>query len=116
MDGLDEISTIGPTRVSELRGSEVHTRTIDPREFGIEYARLSDLQVDTVEAAADAIREVLAGTKGPRYDIAALNAAAALVVAERAGDLHAGLKLAREALDSGKAKRTLESLVRCSQA
>jgi anthranilate phosphoribosyltransferase len=114
VDGLDEISTVGPTRVSELRDGEVHTRTIDPRDFGIPYARLSDLQVNTVEEAADAIRGVLAAEKGPRYDIAALNAAAALVVSEHAVDLNDGLKLARKAIDSGAARHTLETLVRCS--
>jgi anthranilate phosphoribosyltransferase len=114
LDGLDEISTLGPTRVSELRDGEVHTRSVDPCDFGIPYARLSDLQVNTVDEAADAIRGVLAAEKGPRYDIAAINAAAALVVAEHAVDLKHGLSLAREAIDSGAARRTLETLVRCS--
>jgi len=111
MDGLDEISTLGPTRVSELRDGEIHSRTIDPRDFGIVYARLSDLQADTADESAHAIRAILAGEKGPRHDIAVLNAAAALVVAERAADLAAGLTLARQAIDSGAARRTLEMLV-----
>jgi anthranilate phosphoribosyltransferase len=114
MDGLDEISTLGPTRVSELRDGEIHSHTIDPRDFGIAYARLSDLQADTADESARAIRAILAGEKGPRYDIAVLNAAAALVVAERAADLAAGLQRAREAIDSGKARQTLEMLVRHS--
>jgi anthranilate phosphoribosyltransferase len=114
IDGLDEISTLGPTRVSELFRGEVHTRTIDPRDFQIPYARLSDLQVNSADESADALRKILDREKGPRYDIAALNAAAALVVAERAADLHAGLTLAREAIDSGKARHTLETLVRHS--
>jgi anthranilate phosphoribosyltransferase len=114
MDGLDEISTLGPTRVSELRDGEIHSHTIDPRDFGIAYARLSDLQADTADESARAIRAILAGAKGPRYDIAVLNAAAALVVAERAADLAAGLQRAREAIDSGKARQTLEMLVRHS--
>jgi anthranilate phosphoribosyltransferase len=58
---------------------------------------------------------VLGGNKGAMYDIAALNAAAALVVAERVDDLKAGLELARNAIDSGKAKAALDTLVRCSQ-
>ncbi len=115
VDGLDEISTLGPTRVSELRDGHVQTRTIDSREFGLPHARLSDLQVNSVDEAADALQKVLGGEKGPRYDIAALNAGAALVVAERANDLKAGLDLARAALDSGAAKKTLESLIRLSQ-
>jgi anthranilate phosphoribosyltransferase len=116
MDGLDELSTIGPTRVSELRDGEIHTRTIDPRDFGLPYARLSDLQVNGADESAETMRRVLAGEKGPRYDIVALNAAAALVVAEKVADLKAGLDLARAALDTGRARQTLETLIRCSQA
>jgi anthranilate phosphoribosyltransferase len=116
MDGLDEISTMGPTRVSDLRDGHVHTHTIDPRELGLPYARLSDLQVNDVDEAARMLRSVLDGNKGPAYDIAALNAAAALVVAGRVSDLHAGLTLARDALDSGSASKTLESLTRASHS
>ena len=116
MDGLDEISTMGPTRVSDLRDGHVHTHTIDPRELGIPYARLSDLQVNNVDESAAVLRSILDGTKGPAYDIAALNAAAALVVAERVAGLQAGLELARAALDSGSARKTLETLIRTSQS
>jgi anthranilate phosphoribosyltransferase len=116
MDGLDEISTMGPTRVSDLRDGHVHTHTVDPRELGLPYARLSDLQVNDVDEAARMLRSILDGNKGPGYDIAALNAAAALVVAGRVSDLHAGLTLARDALDSGSARKTLESLTRASHS
>jgi anthranilate phosphoribosyltransferase len=116
LDGLDEISTLGPTRVSELRDGEIHTRTIDPRDFGIEYARLSDLQVSSVDEAADAMIQVLAGQKGPRQDIAAINAGAALVVAGRATMLKDGLDMARHVMTSGAAKKTLDLLIRCSQS
>jgi len=116
MDGLDEVSTLGPTRVSELKDGDVTTRTIDPRDVGLAYSRLSDLQTGSVEESADAIWGIFRGEKGPKYDIAALNAGAALVVAERAPDLKAGLDIARQALDSGAAKRTLESLIKTSQS
>jgi anthranilate phosphoribosyltransferase len=115
MDGLDEISTLGPTRVSELRDGQVTTRTFDPSEVGLPYARLSDLQTNSVDESAEVIKRIFAGEKGPRHDIAALNAGAALVVAERVEDLSTGLKLAKEALDSGAARKTLESLVHFSQ-
>ncbi len=114
-DGLDELSTLGPTRVSELRDGEIHTWMFDPGSVGIPYARLSDLQVDSVDEAADAMRRVFVAEKGPLYDIAALNAAAALVVAGRAETIDAGLTLARGALDTGGARATLEKLVACSQ-
>jgi anthranilate phosphoribosyltransferase len=113
-DGLDELSTIGPTRVSELKHGRITTWTFDPRTVGLPYARLSDLQVDTVEQAADALRRVFSGEKGPRRDIALLNAAAAMVIAGSSHDLTHGIAEAADALDSGRAMATLETLVRCS--
>jgi anthranilate phosphoribosyltransferase len=110
-DGLDEISTLGPTRVSELREGHIRTWTLDPKDIGIAYARLSDLQVETIEQAAEALTGILQGSTGPMRDIALLNAAAALVVAEKAEDLAAGLRLARDSLDAGNAKKALELLI-----
>lgn len=115
-DGLDEISTLGPTRVGELNAGKVTSFVIDPKSIGIPYARLSDLQVDSVEQAAEALHEVFSAKPGPRRDIAQLNAAAALVVAGRAKSIEEGLKLAGEVLDSGAGKRTVEALFRCSNA
>jgi anthranilate phosphoribosyltransferase len=110
-DGLDELSTIGPTRISELNGSRIHTWKLDARELGLPAARLSDLQADTAEQSARIIGETLAGGKGPPRDIALLNAAAAIVVAGARPDLPSALTLAGEVIDSGKAQRTLETLV-----
>jgi anthranilate phosphoribosyltransferase len=113
-DGLDELSTIGPTRVSELRDGHISTWTLDPAKLGLAYARLSDLQVSSVEEAADMLRMVMQGTMGPMRDIALLNAAAGLVIAGRSRDLKEGLVVAADAVDSGKAQRTLEALIRAS--
>jgi len=113
-DGLDELSTLGPTRVSELTGGEVHTWSLDPAKLGLPYARLSDLQVDSADASADVIRRVLRGELGPARDITALNAAAALVVAGKESQLPQALRRATDAIESGRALRTLEALVRCS--
>jgi anthranilate phosphoribosyltransferase len=115
-DGLDELSTLGPTRVSELRDREVQTWSLDPAQLGLPYARLSDLQVNSVEESADVIRRVLWGETGAARDIVALNAAAALLVAGREDDLPGALRSAEEAIESGAAERTLEALVRCSNA
>lgn len=115
-DGLDELSTLGPTRVSELKDGRLHTWTLDPRTLGLEYARLSDLVVADVDEAADALWRVLTGETGPRREIATLNAGAALVIAGRARDLAEGLALATDAIDNGNARRTLDALVRCSQS
>jgi anthranilate phosphoribosyltransferase len=113
-DGLDELSTLGPTRVSELRDGHIQTWTLDPDKLDIPYARLSDLQVSSVEEAADSLRLVLQGVVGPMRDIAMLNAAAALVIGDKAGDLKEGLVLAAEVIDSGQAAATLETLIRSS--
>ena len=92
-DGLDEISTLGPTRISEsARGPHPHLDT-RPEGIGIAYARLSDLQVETIEEAAEALTSVLQERPGPKRDIALLNAAAAMVIAEKAEDLKEGLEI-----------------------
>jgi anthranilate phosphoribosyltransferase len=113
-DGLDELSTIGPTRVSELRDGHIQTWTLDPAKLGISYSRLSDLQVASVDEAADALRLVFQGVIGPMRDIATLNAAAALVIAGKARELKDGLVMAADAIDSGRAAGTLEKLIRAS--
>jgi anthranilate phosphoribosyltransferase len=115
-DGLDEISTLGPTRISELRDGTVRTSSFDPADVGIARATLSDLQVNNLDEAAAALTEVFSGRSGPRLDIAILNAAAAIVIAGRAADLPAGLLQARAAVADGSARRTLESLTHRSQA
>jgi anthranilate phosphoribosyltransferase len=116
VDGLDELSTIGPTRVSELRDGHVTTWTLDPAKLGLAYARLSDLAVSSVDEAADLLRLVMQGTVGPTRDIALLNAAAGLVIAGKCRDLKEGMILAADAVDSGKAQQTLDALIKHSHA
>lgn len=113
-DGLDELSTIGPTRISELKDGHIHTWTLDPTTLGLPYARLSDLQVASVDEAANLMRQVMEGVLGPTRDIAVLNAAAGLVIAGKAPDLREGVMLASEAIDTGRAKQTLDALIRAS--
>jgi anthranilate phosphoribosyltransferase len=115
-DGLDEISTLGPTRISELRDGHVHTWTLDPKELGIDCARLSDLQIASLDEAAKSLTSVLKNDRGPKRDIALLNAAAAIFIAEKAGDLNEGLQIARKSLDEGKAAKALETLITESNA
>jgi anthranilate phosphoribosyltransferase len=95
-----------------LKDGRVTTWRLDPKEFGIPDARLSDLQVESVEQAADCLQRVLAGERGPMRDIALLNAAAALVVAGRVQTIGAALQTVATAVDSGAVKRTLEMLIR----
>src|SRR5947199_1475482 len=104
-DGLDELSTLGPTRVSELQGGQVHTWKLDPQTLGLPFARLSDLQVANVDEAAEALTKLFAGEKGAMRDMALLNAAAGLVIGEKCADLKEGLAQAARAIDSGAARR-----------
>jgi anthranilate phosphoribosyltransferase len=113
-DGLDEISTMGPTRVSELKDGKVSTWALDPRDVGIPLGRLSDLQVGSAVEAELAIRSVLGGKQGPKRDIAVLNAAAGLCIAEKASTLAHGITLAETAIDGGAAKNTLDRIVAIS--
>jgi anthranilate phosphoribosyltransferase len=113
-DGLDELSTLGPTRISELKDGRVETWQLDPASLGLPAARLSDLQVSSAEQSAEVIGKILAGERGPARDIAILNAAAAIHIAGSASDLRAAMTLAQHAVDSGQAAKSLEMLVRYS--
>jgi anthranilate phosphoribosyltransferase len=116
LDGLDEITITGPTRVSEVRESQVHTYEIDPQAFGLELAPLQAIigGSDSAENAS-IVRCVLEGEKSPRRDVVLMNAAAALVAANKADHLTSGITLAATSIDSGAAIRKLETLVRFSQ-
>jgi anthranilate phosphoribosyltransferase len=120
-DGLDELSTTGPSTVHELvrvpdpsgDGSvSVSTYRVDPADLGLARSTLEDLRGGDASVNADAIRRVVAGDPSPHRDIALLNASAALVVIGRAPDLAAGLSLASSLVDSGRAAEVLEHFIR----
>jgi anthranilate phosphoribosyltransferase len=102
-DGLDELTTTAPSTVFEVRDGQVTEFELDPRELGVARADLDDLRGGTVAENVAIADAVLAGETGPRSDIVALNAAAALVAAGAEPDLAAGLSRARDALASGAA-------------
>jgi anthranilate phosphoribosyltransferase len=109
--GLDELSTIGPNRVTRLQGDRVETFSLDPQDLGLRRAELSDLRGgDPGENAAIAC-DILDGQPGARRDVVLLNASAALVAGGIAGDLSHGLNLAAESIDSGAARTRLDGLV-----
>jgi anthranilate phosphoribosyltransferase len=112
--GLDELSTSGPSRVVELKGDEVTEWIIDPAELGIATAPLDAVAGGTPEENAATIRSILSGESGPRRDIVLLNAAAGFVASDRAADMAAGLELARDSIDSGGARRALDDLISAS--
>jgi len=113
-DGLDEITTTGPTHVAELADGKVKTFEVKPEDVGLKRASAADLKGGDAAANAAAVRAVLEGKSGPVRDIALLNAAAALVVAGRAKTLADGIKLAQKSVDSGEAKKRLDRLIEVS--
>jgi len=110
-DGLDEISTVGPTSVIQLKDGVIENFTISPEDVEISRARLEDLKGGDASVNAEAIRRLLAGKRGPYRDIVLMNAAGALVVAGKAADMPEGLRLAAESVDTGAAKEKLEGLI-----
>ncbi len=110
-DGLDELSTTGPSQVAELCDGTVRTFEVTPEDGGLPRARVGDLKGGDATTNADALRALLDGLRGPYRDIVLLNGAAALIVAGRADDLAAGVARAAEAIDSGAAKAVLGALV-----
>ncbi|MBN8532412.1 MAG: anthranilate phosphoribosyltransferase, partial [Alphaproteobacteria bacterium] len=115
-DGMDEITTTGKTHVTALSRGHIQSFTINPEEFGIPLAEPQELQGRTATENAHAITRLLAGEGGPYRDIVMLNAAAALVVADRVGDITVGLQIAGEAIDSGAAADALAKLVMLTNA
>lgn len=113
-DGLDEISTMAPTTIAHVYAGCVAIERFDPATMGVPPANVADLQARDLDDAAARALGVLRGDRGPARDIVLLNAAAALVVGDVAGDLRAGLQMAAKAIDSGAAVKTLETLARTS--
>ena len=111
-DGLDELSVTAPSTIMHVREGEVHEERIDPKELGLAAAGLDEVTALDLEEATAMLRGVIYGTvSGPPRDLALLNAAATLVVGDRAGSLPQGLQLAAEAIDRGAAAETLERLI-----
>jgi anthranilate phosphoribosyltransferase len=123
-DGLDELSTTGPSTIHELirtpdltnlagDGSvSVSVYRLDPSDLGLARASLDDLRGGDAAVNAHAIRRVVAGDPSPHRDIAVLNAAAALVVIGQSSDLAAGITLASSLIDSGQTAAVLDEFIR----
>jgi anthranilate phosphoribosyltransferase len=112
LDGLDEITVTGKTRVAEARGGAVRSYEVEPEEFGIERAALSELAGGDAAANAAMIRAVLGGERSPRRDVVVMNAAAALVAAGKAEHIAGAIPIAAQSLDSGAAREKLATLAR----
>lgn len=116
LDGMDEITTTGGTKVSEIKRGQVISYEIAPEEFGIKRSEKSQLTGGDSKTNAEIIKAVFQGEKGARRDIVVLNAAAGLYVGKAAAGLKEGIAIAEEIIDSGKAMSKLEELSRFSKS
>lgn len=110
-DGMDEITLTGPTFYASINDGQVETGQIQPQDFGLTCCRLEDLQGGDAACNADIVRTILSGATGPKRDVVLLNAAYALVAAGVVADPTSGLRVAAEAIDSGRALQRLQGLV-----
>ena len=114
-DGLDELTTTGRSRVFQLKDGGVSEYDLDPQDLGLSRSRPDDLLGGTPPENADILRQVLDGKPGPRRDVVLLNAAAAVLAAGRADDWPQALTVARDSLDSDRARQVLVRLVEASR-
>ncbi len=112
LDGLDEITITGPTRIAEAREGSVRSYEVEPEEFGMARATLQEISGGDAPENAAIIRAIVGGEKSPRRDVVLLNAAAALVAAGRADHLAAAIPLAVQSIDTGAAAAKLAALAR----
>ena len=113
-DGLDEITTTGPTKISEWRDGSVHTYEFDAASIGVPRANPTALKGGDSDENARALRSCLEGGDGPVRDIVVVNAAGALVASGVAPDMAAAYAHASESVDSGAALGKLDGLIRLS--
>jgi anthranilate phosphoribosyltransferase len=109
--GLDELTTIGPTSVAEYHGGEVRIFEVTPEDAGLARGALADLKGGDGEFNAEALRAVLNGAPGVYRDTVLLTAGGALIVAGKADDIRAGVALAAESVETGRALAALERMV-----
>jgi anthranilate phosphoribosyltransferase len=117
VDGLDEISTIGKTRISWLRGGKVTTREMAPKDFGVKQAKMEDIKGTTPEESTEIVFEILNGSvdsDDPKREIVQVNGAAAIIAAGKADDFGYGMEAAHESIESGGAYRKLKELIEFS--
>jgi len=113
-DGLDELTTTGPSTVFDVRDGQARGSVLDPAELGLPNATIEDLRGGDPQASAEIVLSLLRGERGPRRDVVVLNAAAALEVAGKASSLEDGMAMASASIDSGAAIDTLARWVTAS--
>ena len=115
-DGTDEISISEPTQVAALEDGKIRGKEVHPEDAGLPVHSFRDIMGGTPAENAQAFRDLLDGAKNAYRDAVLLNAAAALVVADKAADLKSGAEMAAESIDSGAAKARIAALARVTQA
>lgn len=115
LDGIDEISISGPTRVSEVKEGQVITYTVTPEQLGMEPAPPEAVSGGDPRTNARMLRQILRGEQGPRRDVVLINAGAVLYLAGRAKSMAEGVRRAADAVDSGKAADKLAEMIRFSR-
>lgn len=113
-DKLDEISMSSPTTICEIKEGWYKTYEITPEDFGLNRCSKSDLVGGTPDENAEITRSILRGEQGPKRDAVLMNAGAALYIGGKAEDMEAGIKLAGEIIDSGKAMEILNKFIEVS--
>lgn len=111
LNGLDEISTLGRTKISELEGRRIKTYEVKPEDFGINRTDAESIAGKDLDENVRILLKVMRGERGPRRDIVLLNAAAAITVGGKAKNIREGLKIAADAVDSGRAYEKVVQLV-----
>jgi anthranilate phosphoribosyltransferase len=114
-DHCDEISISGKTTICQLKDGSIATYQIEPEMVGLKRADLKEIQGGTPEKNADILLQVLRGKPGPPRDVVLLNAAAVFAAAEKVLNLRDGVEMARESVDSGRAMKKLEEMIRFSK-
>ncbi|UCE99978.1 MAG: anthranilate phosphoribosyltransferase [Planctomycetota bacterium] len=116
-NGLDEISTIGVTKILELKEGKIAGKELNPEDLGITLAGVDDLKVTDAKTSAEVLRDILTGAEaGPRKDIVILNAAAAIIAGALADDFESAIKLAEASISDGRAPACLEKLIEVSNS
>ena len=115
-DGLDEITTTGPTFVSEVKDGKVKEFEIHPESYGLDVTTLESLRGGHPAENAMALQGLLKGEHSDYRDIVRLNSGAAMMIAGLAADIPSGIDMATQSIDSGKARAALETLIEVSNA
>lgn len=116
LEGLDEISLCGPTKVAELRDGKVTEYILEPEQMGFARCRLEELHGGNAEESAVIVKSVLQGDPGSPRNVVLLNSGAALYVSGSAATLQDGIRLGAESIDSGRARQKLDQLVEMTNA